>query len=47
LRIAISENGLQDPAEIVCPQHAPFRIRAGLQKSIAIGTPSRIANSTV
>src|SRR6266478_3376867 len=47
LRIAISEIASTTHSKLGCPIHAASQSGAGLQKSIATGTPSRMANSTV
>src|SRR3954453_5818901 len=47
LRIAISETASTTHSKLAWPTDAASASGAGLQKSIASGTPSRIANSTV
>src|SRR5205823_214626 len=47
LRMAISETASTTHSKFAWPIHAASQSGAGLQKSIATGTPSRTANSTV
>src|SRR4030095_12599529 len=47
LRMAISQTASTTHSKLCSPIHAASQSGAGLQKSIATGTPSRIANSTV
>src|SRR5439155_9997827 len=47
LRMAISEMASTTHSKFASPIHAASQSGAGLQKSMATGTPSRTANSTV